>query len=1236
MNKLGKKIISLFMCALMVLSCLNVSVFTELGTMIAKAATTTLSAGDINGDGTVNNNDLTRLLKYLSGESVYVVEQLLDTNGDGAVNGKDLTRLMKYISGESVEIYPLGCIHSLIKNEKVDATCTKSGNIEYWQCNLCNRLFTDNGGTQETTLSKTVINAKGHTEEIIPAVAPSGSQYGYTEGVKCFCGVIIVEPEPIPPLVVGDEIYVEYDLRGNLASDIYLKNQIAKLVANGENIHANESVIDTTKSTYYLKSIPSDTIPGYNFKGWYDGTGDDAKRITSIAKGQTGYLELFARWELAKYKITFSSEFITVPEINNHTVNKSTALPGADVMNLPGYRWLGWSDENGNLYTSVYPEGKTGDVMLHANWQSYRNQAVPVEKLAEPKIYIDEDAKTYMFTFKLGEIRNVPLYTICDFGKMIPGQPVVREEVTTTNTIAKSEAKELASIVAQATTKTSSWSLTNKWNKISSVSESHCAELGIDIEEIDYDFASDTSKLALGGSYGESESETVNYGVNAKIYGKSTKEVSFPTKVLNAGVKNEIGGEIGGHYDNTTVNESYWNNSISFENSFTTENSKTTSEKLSQHIKDEYNLSTTIDIGSDQTVTEGCETSTSETNEYTSSLAYTQEEIKTTSYITEYTTDTEGWWRQVKVGTIGVIGVVAYDIETSTYSVYTYNVLDGTSFQNYMDFSMESGAYNDHENGVIPFEVPISVNEYISNSLGYTTDLKIDRETGIIDTYKGNSEHIHIPDYWTVNNGDGTYTAIKVTGIKEGAFANKTNIKSVRLSKYITEIPDNAFSGCTSLETVEYDKLTSIGDRAFENCTSLKTFTVDTNIEILGSDAFKNAPKVIVNAKNTDVLKAAVSGGIKNIEVYLKDLEDKLENTTLTVPSLTEKFAIYGMDKYKNPQSFTNVRIESVANETIINGMKFVGNMSTPLELSSSKVTLAFVEVESSPGLAMILKADTTNLYLQDKINLKSNGNVTVLTKNITINEVSGSNTTTTLSVFDGMLLYCGTFTDIDELFLGTKVNISKESYDQYFADSIPWVVESEVPTGATVIETKWTYDKREYETSTDPSFEEGWTLYDTQITSYGNKIGPVYSDPSNGVRKVTSEKYVTSSNYKTVYVYYHYHKDGSHDPVSWTKSSVYKNYAEFIVEKTLEKAGTASNGDPYYKYWHSSSNWWVVYFKETRQQKVSDNYGTRWYYQDPIYTYYFYRDLSEESNENPTGQTNVYNVVKLVRYISE
>ena len=41
----------------------------------------------------------------------------------------------------------------------------------------------------------------------------------------------------------------------------------------------------------------------------------------------------------------------------------------------------------------------------------------------------------------------------------------------------------------------------------------------------------------------------------------------------------------------------------------------------------------------------------------------------------------------------------------------------------------------------------------------------------------------------------------------------------------------------------------------------------------------------------------------------------------------------------------------------------------------------------------------------------------------------------------------------------------------------------------------------------------------------------------------------------------------------------------------------------------------------------------TTYRYQNPIYTYYFYRDLAKEATSDPSGQANVSNIVKYVQY---
>ncbi|MBQ6314922.1 MAG: fibronectin type III domain-containing protein [Mogibacterium sp.] len=57
-------------------------------------------------------------------------------------------------------IHALG--HDLVKTEAKAATCTVNGNIEYWTCNRCKKIFSDEAATTVITADDTIIKAAGH------------------------------------------------------------------------------------------------------------------------------------------------------------------------------------------------------------------------------------------------------------------------------------------------------------------------------------------------------------------------------------------------------------------------------------------------------------------------------------------------------------------------------------------------------------------------------------------------------------------------------------------------------------------------------------------------------------------------------------------------------------------------------------------------------------------------------------------------------------------------------------------------------------------------------------------------------------------------------------------------------------------------------------------------------------------------------------------------------------------
>ena len=188
------------------------------------------------------------------------------------------------------------------------------------------------------------------------------------------------------------------------------------------------------------------------------------------------------------------------------------------------------------------------------------------------------------------------------------------------------------------------------------------------------------------------------------------------------------------------------------------------------------------------------------------------------------------------------------------------------------------------------------------------------------------------------------------------------------------------------------------------------------------------------------------------------------------------------------------------------------------------------------------------------------------------------------------------------------------------------WVRASEAPSGARIDERKWSYTLREYTESSSSSLS-GYTLYETRRTGWGATQGPVYSDPSNGARNVWSETYETG---RTHYWHYYRYANSSGSAGSDKQTSTYNRYESIDLNYQLTEKGSMGNYSQGYKWYYNGTNYrtmWLEYEWDDVQ------YGTRWYYQEPVYTYYYYRDVNKESSTNPSGQSNVSNVVEWVRY---
>ena len=1306
--------------------------------------------GDINGDEKVNSKDVSRLMQYHAHWDVEVNEPALDTNGDGKLNSKDVTRLMQYLAHWDVELHPLppNPVNNLTAVAAVPAACVTEGNIAYWYDSKNNKYYKDASGLQEITYEETIIKALGHSPVTVAGYPATTEREGLSDGIKCsVCGHWLQEQTVIPKLK-DDEYSITYNIANG---DSYLSS----IVINNPNPDHYSSSSGLT-----LRNI---SVPGYTFLGWYDlPAGANAEIVKKIPKGETGSYELYAHWDKIEYTIQFESDLIPVNGIK-YTVDKGVTLP---IPHLDGYNFIGWSNGDGEIL-KIVPTGTIGNKVFKANWLSERNKAWSKKSIGDPIILEDDDTNTILFTYEIGRIENVPLYVIEDFGYI--NSEGVSRTISTEYSVKTSKTlmDQYATNVSNATTNSSQWSLSSGWNDSVSVNEKRLEEEGLTIADTttlcktdssnwlisngssgstttttykssqDYDLYTATGNTKTYDTHDETSSKTHKQSVEVdlKYEHKASKlEKMTPIGENNFSAELDVGYEGSrtktskdktgtedddGYSDQTgkikhtgtdTVKNGGWNSSSSYGGSKSVSESNTIAKTVSSKIASEYGYGKTYTTSGNESSSVGLSTSTTSSKSYSSSVTYSLEESdkKTITYTTSNTKT--GYHRLIKAGTAHVFAIVGYDIKTSSYFTSTFTVMDD-EMHDFEDYSYSSAAYDDNQTGVISFEVPYDVEEYVLSKVGETDGLEFN-SAGMVTGYNGSETTVIIPEYHVVDNLDGTKSVIKVTGISGTAFRGNTNITGIQLSDFITEIPANAFDGCTSLYIVDMPNVVSIGAEAFKNCKELNSVFLSQTVESLGENTFDNLKYFGVYTSNKDVIDGAINSGAKNIVVYISASTNDTSKRKLTVSSETEKFILNGCGN-----TFNNLLIESNASTTIVNNIKLNSTSGTLLKISSPDVQLGKTELNSS-GIALELSNNNCKLGLYGESSVVSGSGNTVLCKNVELEKTEDAVKNGVYSELDvnGKILVCGSIVDnsllkcnggifvIDEdafakydqgqyivsfdpqggtasteksyVYYGEKYGtLPTASRDYYTFDgwytaktggskvtantvfegtdnvylyahwtakpTSSWVLESNLPSNAKVVDTKWTYDLTSYTTSSSSSLS-GWTQYNSTWvwSDWGSWSSWSKTAVSGSDFRQVNTKTVTDQAAYTNYNYYYYRYWNS------SASKYYYTYGPGMggtkYTKTLTSPMTYHNTyDGYNAYTKSGGGYYnfsgEIWFLESTQNVAAKTH-TEYQYRDrsKVYTYYYSKVDNLEATSDPTGQENVSNVQKWVKYIEK
>lgn len=1248
--------------------------------------------GDINGDSKTNMSDAIVLFRYVASWSGLTIDEgALDCNGDGKCNMSDAILLFRYVAGWNVKI-GRGYVHkhNLVEIAEVAATCETAGNIAYWYCDSCGKYFKDAKASKEITQEDTVVEAKGHTVVVDEAVAATYETTGLTEGAHCsVCNKVLVE-QTVLPILKKNEYAIQYNIAGNdsylkgieitnpnpsyyvsedgmTLSDLTVDGYVFEGWYDGQSSSANKitsilkgetgtkvlyahwskteytitfnSPISPVESITYTPDVGATlTNPewyGYTFVGWTD---EEGNLVTEISPGTAKNITLTANWT-AKRNQTRPVESLSNPLIVN-AADEGYLLFSYEIGTI----------ENVPLYEIEFIGNKTGLSFTKTYSYTKSISSSNAKSIAESVANVTTNTSTWTLS----------------------------KDWNSTTSINKSETtdvqQELVTSYSQNYSDTGTYNIGNTFGG----SKAYMTETGISATlgtKVSTSASAEGSAsiplkgVTIGGKVSSQISAEVNASTTADAKFSAEKSFTWNTNEgyssshsasKSSSVSNNISKGISEYYGygSSYAEGGSENQSQQFASSQTT--ARESGSTLTYTSAETVN---TVETVSDANAPEGY---------YRIVQAGTVHVFAVVTY--DISNGAYG------VYTYGVMDDKTYQFVDYSKTTPNFNDNENGVLPFSVPYEVEEYVYSyvgateglqvDIDTGIVEQYVGdsqyILIPKYVSVSNGDGSNSVV-KVTGISSTAFAGK------DVKVVYLNDG------VTSIPDGAFAGCTSLEEV-WAPAVTSIGNNAFDGCTSLTSYTVpSNVTYVGSNAFNGVQSVtakpataaiadaiinsgaKNISVDMayvsdefnnriisipdtteSFEFVGASKTYSGVKIVSDAAKT-ILTNATFADVKGNALKLSSPYVALNRVNVSASGWA---MILTADSAELGLFGTNTLTSSSENAIISKSVDITQSNSSAIgKISSTGNVLVYGDINNTQFLSFNsgeLKYLTDDEYNQYKarwetgsftISYDANGgSVDVLSQDALCYEVIGEMPTPTREYYS----FTGWYTEAEGGEQVTADTVFDEASDitlyAHWTDNelSDWVLTSDAPENAVVVNHKWSYTLRSYMESGNDD-ESGWTKYDTQRTSWGAEQGPVYSDPSDGLRNVRSEQYVSSSNYKTVYVYYRYTATSADSGNSWSSGS-YKH--EYRVDSPLEYYNNQNNLS-WYKYWHSSSNFYAVLYQGEEQEWVSDNYSTRWYYQDPVYTYYYYKDDNLEADSCPSGD-NISNVVEWVQYRSK